>query len=870
MAILLLTTCSTRKNNAFNRAYHTVTAHYNVNFNAKEALKKAELSIETDGKENYTDILPVYLYPPKESISSALPSIDRAIEKSSKSIFKHSIFVKGKEYVKPIDDAYLVMGKAYFHKQDYVQAQRVFSYIMTTHKTGNCKEEAAIWFARSLVRQNYFGRAEGAIEEAQYKIFPKKSKKLNVLFHAAAAEYHLTAPNGEVQAAIDHLTDAIANKPKKAFKTRMNFIIGQLYEKLEQPEDAQKSFLKVIRSNPRYDMEFAARMHLANNYDGTPSSKTTILKELRKMLADSKNEDFRDQIYYAISEIARIDEDTTERIKNLKLSVSSYTDNDYQRTFSSLKLADLYFSQEQYVPAQAYYDTATLSLPKDYPNYKGIINKTKVLTQLVTNLQIVQREDSLQRIAKMPAAERTRWVNKQIADYVAEQNRKAKEEADKELALQNALGMANINVNTNDNSGQWYFYNKSLVASGRTEFLKRWGTRKLADNWRVSNKQEIVFDNMNQTADADTDDEDSTKLSSRSTDPKQAAYYTQDLPLTAGALDTSNNKIANALYNAALVYLDLLNDQDKGNETLEKLVQRFHKHELTLPAQYLLYLNYTKAKSPRAETPKNFILANFPNSDYAKLIKNPDYYKDLAEQSKVIENLYEETYNAYSAKQWQQTIKLANDALPRCTDKVLKSKFAYLRAIALGQTEGENKLKEEMFAIVSLYPNTEVAGLAQLFLTPTKTEQKKEDKATAQSTKKEEVDPKEPFVFNPQEQHFVVMIVNVHKIRGSVVDIKNDVSTFNREFYSLIKLNVSSIYVSQDEQIITIAKFQNQEAAMDYYNNLSSSKQFSAYHKTKAIVSYPISASNYTTYYTNADKRPLYEDFFNANYLKIK
>ena len=136
--VLLLTlagvcfSCSTRKNTPLNRAYHNLTSRFNVNFNGKEALKAGEIEHEKLCKDNYINILPIYCYPEKTELSSIYPSMDRVIEKASKSIYKHSMFFKGKEYVKPIDDAYLMMGKAYFYKQDYVQAQRIFSYIIST------------------------------------------------------------------------------------------------------------------------------------------------------------------------------------------------------------------------------------------------------------------------------------------------------------------------------------------------------------------------------------------------------------------------------------------------------------------------------------------------------------------------------------------------------------------------------------------------------------------------------------------------------------------------------------------------------------------------------------------------------------------
>ncbi|MBO4231614.1 MAG: hypothetical protein J5862_00025 [Bacteroidales bacterium] len=544
-------------------------------------------------------------------------------------------------------------------------------------------------------------------------------------------------------------------------------------------------------------------------------------------------------------------------------------------------MADIYFEDEEYQLAQAYYDTATLALPKDYPNYKEIMHKTKTLTELVQNLQVIKTQDSLQRIAKMSEGERKSWVAQQIRAYKAAEAKKQQDDANKELAIQNALGMSNIYANTaTTQGGKWYFYNSSLVSAGRTEFLKRWGTRKLEDNWRVSNKQQISFDELTDLNNpkASKDDEDSVS-SGRSNNPKEEKYYLQDVPLTAGALDTSNNKIANAMYNAALIYLDMLKDQKKGNATLENLVARFPDHELALPSLYILYLNYKNANNPKYETPKNVILSKYPQTDYAKLILDPHYNEKLAEAAKAIEKKYEVAYEAYSNKQWQKTITVSDEALPLCKDTTLAAKFLYIRAIALGQAKGEKEMKEEMFRIVANYPQTKVAELAKLFLQPEKSENddnnKAQNKKSTDALNKGQNDPKtsqedkeNPFVFAPSEQHFIIMLINVHKIKGTVVDIKNDIASFNRELYSLLKLNISSIYLNQNEQILTIAKFKNKEAAMDYYNNIVKDPKFSAYNKSKAIITYAISATNYTTYYNKEGKRDMYNKFFEDNYLK--
>ena len=870
----VLFSCSTRKNTAINRAYHNVTSRFNVNFNGKEALKVGEEEHEKICKDNYINILPIYCYPEKSELSSIYPSMDRVIEKASKSIYKHSMFFKGKEYVKPIDDAYLMMGKAYFYKQDYVQAQRIFSYIISTHKNGNCVEEAMIWNARCAIRQSYFTRAEEQINEAKYYVQPKNSKKLNLLYAAAAAEYHLTAPDGDYETATNFIDDILKNKPKKDFGIRMHYILGQLYEKLEQPAAAHENFLLVAKKSNSYELEFNARMHLATNYDGSPARRAQIMKELNKMLKEEKNEPYRDQIYYAMSEVNRIDEDTTERIVNLAKSVAAYKENGFQRTHSAIQLANLYFLQEKYPQAKAYYDTAATSMPKSYPNYDEIKQKSVVLTDLFDNLQIIVVQDSLQRIAKMSEKERDRWVKGKIAAYKAEKARKEKEERDKELALQSALGYQNYNqLNNTGGSNKWYFYNTSLMQAGKTEFLRRWGTRKLEDNWRISNKQQMSFEDMANLNDPnaknkdDTEyDDDGNPIAKRETDPEKELYYTQDLPLTPGAIDTSNEMIAEAMYQAAIIYFDLLNDVPRGMDMLDKFYSRFPDHALAPSVLFIQYNRYKEMGSSKEETPKQIILTKYADTDYARLIREPDYYKKLAEENQKMERQYETAYQAYTEKQWKRVISLSDEALAVCTDKPLRAKYTYIRAVSVGQVQNKEAYRAALETVLSEYGDQPVAELARILLAeldPVPVSQ-----PTAAAAAENASAGKSPFVYAPNDWHYVTLIVDVHQ--RNVMTLKTDISNFNREFYSLQKFTINSFYISQDKQIVTVSRFENKEAAMDYYHAISRHEKFSGDIASEVITLYVMSAANYSNYYKQKNIRSQYGDFFKENYLDKK
>jgi len=924
---MLGVSCSTRKNTFPNRAYHTVTSTYNVNYNGREALNKGIDDLNKKRKDNFLEILPIYYYPPKQDLTSAFPSFDRAIEKSSKSVFKHSILIRGKEYVKTMNDAYMMMGKAYFYKQDYNEAKRVFNYIINSYRDWGSVEEATIWVARAEMRQDYFVRAQALLEEvgpllwqskiksttikdddelkakskkpAKSKSAIKKKKKptpvkksssssknkkktekrkmtnnIRLQYYAAEAEYHLSAPNGDMEDAIDNIKIALQYKPKKDFRVRLYFILGQLYEKLENRPAAQNWFLKVISATPHYDMEFNARMHLAANYDGSPLSKKTVIKELNKMLKESKNEDYRDQIYYAFSEIARIDEDDSNREFYLAKSVAAYTINDYQRTYSSITLADIYFNQEEYVKAQAYYDTALLSLPGNYPNSESVIRKASILRDLVDNLNMIQLQDSLQRIAKMSENERQRWVSKMIADYTEEERRLAKEEADRMIALQATQNFANINVNTQGQNNKWYFYNPGLVSQGATEFYRRFGNRKLEDNWRISNKNVISFDDMltmNEGGDLEEEeelDEDGNPIPKRETDPKKPAYYTQDLPMTPEAMEASNELIVNAMYNAAVIYFDQLNDLKRSNEMLHKLIQRFPNHELALPCYFLLWSNYTKQKNnPKAEEAKNVILTKYPNTDYAKLIIDPDYYKKLADAAKEHERKYENLHRTYNAKQWDRTVQLADELLELTQEVALVAKTHYLRAIALGQTKGQDALIEALTHIIKTYPKEPVTELAKILLSTFASEAAQILSELQEiTTGTELINEATESPFNPDldEQHYIIILVDVHK--KTVNDVKYDVSTFNATYFSLDRFNINSFYINQDEQLVTIARFKGKATAMNYYIALTTNDVFSPYIQDKSITVYAISATNYSIYYNRPEERRLYKRFFEENY----
>ena len=92
MSILVaIVSCSTQKNTAKNRWWHSFNAKYNTYYNGSLAYIDASLEKENGNRDNYTEIIPLYTVGNKNSIAIGKSNFDRAIEKCEKAIQQHSI-----------------------------------------------------------------------------------------------------------------------------------------------------------------------------------------------------------------------------------------------------------------------------------------------------------------------------------------------------------------------------------------------------------------------------------------------------------------------------------------------------------------------------------------------------------------------------------------------------------------------------------------------------------------------------------------------------------------------------------------------------------------------------------------------------------
>ncbi len=869
--LLAFVSCSTKKNTFTRRLYHNVTSRYNVYFNGKESLNEGSIELLKGAKDNFTKVLPVFNFGTKQEAQQLNPQMDRAIQKASIAIQRHSMPFDGGEKVKWIDDSYLMIGKAYFYKQEYFSARRTFNFIVQEYGYNDIKYTSMIWLALTYNQTGEYEKTEPLLNLITADI-SKDLVPYDIVKVLPQVYADLYIRQEHFDMAVDYLEEAIFYKPERDLKTRMMFILAQIYQNSGDLFRATEWYTKVIRRNPDYTMAFQAKINLAKSFDTQSGDRKQVTKVLTRMLKDDKNKDYKDQIYYALADVAMRDRDTAMGIEYLRLSVSSSVNNNYQLATSALTLADLYFEIPSYENAGAYYDTAMLALPQDYPNYADIDRKTKTLNELVTSLITIQHQDSLQRLVNMSAAERNQVLDKLILAYQEEQERLAEQQKlEEQLTVQEQATSFSGGPGTPSApvGGKWYFYNTQTKDFGYAEFIKKWGRRKLEDLWFISNKQVISFgDDL--AAEADTLKSDS--LVAAENNPLSREFYLKDLPFEEEELAASNALILEAYFKCGIVYRDGLKDNTKSTESFLAMNQRFPENEHELVSYYYLYKNYSEAGPPtEADFYKELIISKYPESDYAKVLADPEYYAKIEAEKNKVNILYEETYVDFKSGQYFQVISKSDLAFSLYGDTMeLAPNFAYLKAVSIGKIDVVDSLVAELRHLIIKYPKSQVKPLAQSLLAAIIKENpdiKVEAKILpdiAMPDKPEEV-KESPYKFNPAGQHMFIIVADSREIRLNPFKVK--LSDYNIKYYSIQDLKINSLVLDNEHYLITIGNFNNSAKASDYFDAITSSDYVYADLKEGTFYNFVISTENYPIFFKEKDIGG-YSKFFDENYLK--
>ncbi len=836
------------------RAYHNTTARYNGYFNAREIMREQEARLEEQQVDDYSQLLPIFIVPNEKKAQSMFPDMDLVIEKCSEVIDRHSMYIKREEHVKWIDDSYILIGKARFYKQEYGLAEETFLYVYQAFKRDERRYSGLNWLIRTYIETEEWDKAEEFIDLAEDER-RKYPDDLLGMYHAAVADFWIRRDQ-DFPKAIQNLQEAIKYEEDKDQKRRLTFVLAQIYQEQRDYAAATRLYTQVLKLNPSYVMRFNARINRAIAYDVSTSGSDDIKKELRKMLKDAKNEEFRDQIYYALAEIALKEDDEPQAIEFLRKSTKFSVSNNRQKGLSYLKLADLFFDRPAYVKAQAHYDSTIQYLPEEHPEYYEAESKNNSLQELVKNLKVIERLDSLLALSQLDEKAREKKVKKLIDRLKKEEEQKKQAEL---LALRRQQeeatnqGFLSMNRGGGGNKGKWYFYNPSTMAMGLNEFKRIWGDRPLEDNWRRRSKSNVI---KQQTAAAAQEGEPETvdKQQAGAEKKYNLEEFLENIPGSVQEQLEAHGKVAEALFNVGTIFKESFNDKPSAIKSFERIIKQYDTSQYNLPAHYQLYrIYFLEGNEEQAKVYKDYILDNHPFSEYAYLIKNPEYAKQTKASKQKIEEFYEATYKLYAYGLYQDVIESCEKADQVFKDNHIQAKFDFLKAKAIGHERSKDEFRKALQAVIDDHPEDTVKDRAQYILNYMKNMGNPSAPKSSGNS---------PFKYKPDEQHFFVVSFPEGNPNGRQLKIK--LANFNQSSFREkdLKFTTSAL---PNKTLYLVRTFDNEMDVMRYYSAVKNNPGITAEVARTQANLYIISLSNFRILFKEKNE-PIYLEFFGRKY----
>lgn len=861
-----MTNCSVEKNTGLSRFYNSLTARYNIYYNGYESFKAGLLKI-SDYTDDYGELLKVFEYSDPATASLCAGDMDQAIQKASKLITLKSITAKPeprtkgelsvnenpdqKEFNKWVDDSYLLIAKARFYKHEYNEASALFNFVLTGANDPEIRTESVIWLARINNEAGNFSESFRLLNEMDPATLVTRS--LKGMYHTTLAD--LFVKQKKYSEAADALTKSLNYATGKKTKYRLTYLLAQLYEHAGEPARATEFYQEVVKMNPPYQIEFSARINIAGIFDINSGNPQEIRKELEKMLKDPKNKDFHNQIYFALGNMLMKEGEEKEALEYFRKSASENSQNPNQKGKSYLALANYYYNKANFMNAGKYYDSAVFFLDQKYPEYLLLKAKAQNLNTLVSQLLIIQVEDSLQKVAMMSETERSKLIASIISDITTAESEGKTSEYTSRYNIGQYYENERRFQNNIEQEGKWYFYNQAALTFGRTEFRRRWGERKLEDNWRRTNKTRVTSSQVT----GNTDDTIRSKkdTSQALLDYKKPEFYLKNLPMNDSLIRVSNGKIANALYNAGKAYSEKIGDNEKAIISFESLLTRYPSGDLVAETLYTLYNLNKEGNNSKAEAYRQRLLEKYPTSEYAKILSDPDYYNKKMINLKMIEKIYQDAYSAYTAEKFEDAITLCTEGLDKFRDDLLAPKFFLLKAYSIARIRDEKEFKEELNKLIKTWPTSEESKKAAeliAYLNQKIPELKvEEDKEIAA----------ELYVADTTSTHVFALIITDPTF--NINQATFDVISYNIDNYTNKNYRTEGTLIDNKYIMITVSGFAGYRQAMGYFDAFLSGRPVRNPSGSK-MITFLINNSNLKT--LNIDKNPeRYSLFFIEKYL---
>lgn len=743
--VLVIAACSTKKDNIVSRNWHALNTEYNTLYNGGIALETGVNELKSQYVDNFWEILPVERMQSAEETmlpgEQKNPNFERAETKAIKAIQKHSMNIDGSERNPQMDEAHLMLGMSRYYERRYVPALEAFNYVLYKYPKSDKIHLAKIWREKTNMRmENDFLAAKNLTELLKHI---ELKDQVYADANATLAQAFLNLK--EQDSAVAKLKLAAEYTKENEEKARYHFILGQLYDEVQQKDSANLEYQQVIDMKRKSPRRYVIQAHAkqAQYFDFKNGDTLAFMEKYNDLLEDRENRPYLDVLNHQVGLFYnKLEKDSLAKVYYNRSLRTNSRDN-YLVASNYRNIAEINFNDAKYAVAGKYYDSTLVRMDQRTREYRAVKKKRENLEDVIKYEAIAQNNDSILRVVSLSEPNRIAFFEEVIARLKKEEEaRKKREEAAAQQSITNAnsINTANEMVAAENQKMQskmqarssmvdaaaqtlekptgptppgptsggtsvqtnFYFYNPTTVAFGKNEFRKRWGNRSLKDNWRLSEmRTKIGFGD-------DYEEEVASNEGERGEveeviDPRFTVdYYLTKIPTEQKEIDSLAKDRNFAYYQLGLIYKEKFKEYELAAGRLEKLLDYQPEERLVLPAKYNLYKIYEILNNGKAPAIKQNIISQHPDSRYATILKAN---AGDATSMETPETAYNKLFRMYESGKYVEVLKESDELIDLYSGEEIVPKIELLKANTIGKLRGIEQYKGALNYVALNYPN---------------------------------------------------------------------------------------------------------------------------------------------------------------------
>ena len=505
------------------RAYQNTVSQFNYLFNAEEEFNEHLQKARLDYQDDFTSLLSFYDY---DLSTTSKYSLDSIVYRCNANIVLHDL---RSNYV---DDAYLLLAKAYLFHKNFDTAASILQFINYSFdekengadlvvgsnvrsKKGkfsiatpennrlwenvNVRNESMLWQARTYFEIGALNEGMSLLQLLKTDaLFPKRL--IPFLNEQIAYGYYLMEVYDKAAASLE---EALPNALDEVAKTRWYYLIAQLWQKADNWKNAYTWYKKAEQNvnNPIVGV-YAKIATVTIDSKNANTPWIDLAYSLEKIIKREKFKPYTDVIYFEMAKLAIQNKAYTKATDWLIYSIKKNYSNSKQKQKAFELLATINYDINEYTISKIAYDSL-LGVLKTNPNFETIQARKKWMKDIEINDKIIKEQDTLEWIYDLK-------LDKQVSFSIAWQKRQTEKKdfyknlfVDKNI-ISSKVNMVEPNINAtllsnyNNSAGSnsdFYFDNKSTIQIGKQNFIRKWGERPNVDQWRRKTSANIAYAN---------------------------------------------------------------------------------------------------------------------------------------------------------------------------------------------------------------------------------------------------------------------------------------------------------------------------------------------------------------------------------------